>query len=55
MWDVRSSVALGVLEEHGDKVLCVGWLDEERLASGGADCKLQVYALPDTVSNVDDA
>jgi ribosome biogenesis protein YTM1 len=46
VWDLRSSVAVGTVEEHKDKVLCVGWWGEGELLSGGADCKLQLSSLP---------
>lgn len=46
MWDIRTAVPLGSLQQHCDKVLCVGWWGEKVLVSGGADCKLQVYEMP---------
>jgi ribosome biogenesis protein YTM1 len=47
LWDIRTAVPLGSLQQHSDaKVLCVGWWGKEVLVSGGADCKLQLYDLP---------
>ncbi|KAF6248797.1 WD40-repeat-containing domain protein [Scenedesmus sp. NREL 46B-D3] len=46
VWDVRSGVPLGSLAQHEQKVLCVGWLGQRQLVSGGADCKLQLYDMP---------
>eukprot|EP00879_Flechtneria_rotunda_P011935 GHRR01012466.1.p1 GENE.GHRR01012466.1~~GHRR01012466.1.p1 ORF type:complete len:324 (+),score=143.69 GHRR01012466.1:1251-2222(+) len=46
VWDIRTAVPVGSLQHHKDKVLCVGWWASHMLASGGADCKLQLYDLP---------
>lgn len=46
LWDIRSPVPLGSLQQHKDKVLCVGWWGGGVLVSGGADCKLQLYDMP---------
>jgi ribosome biogenesis protein YTM1 len=48
MWDIRTAVPLGTLQQHKEdaKVLCVGWWGSETLVSGGSDCKVQLYSLP---------
>lgn len=45
LWDIRTAVPLGSLQQHSDKVLCVGWWGEEVIVSGGADCKLHIYEM----------
>ncbi len=45
-WDVRTSVPLGTVKQHSDKVLCVAWRSADELLSGGADCTLQRYQVP---------
>lgn len=47
LWDVRAGVPLATLREHADKALALAWWDAQRLASGGADCQLRVYATGD--------
>ena len=46
LWDLRTPVPLGTLKQHSDKGLCVAWWGAETVATGGADCKLQLYELP---------
>lgn len=45
MWDMRTSVPLGVIKQHTDKGLAVAWWGPHTIASGGADCNLQLYEL----------
>jgi ribosome biogenesis protein YTM1 len=47
MWDLRTPVPLGTLKQHADKALAVAWWGPSVIATGGADCKLQLYDLPD--------
>ncbi|KAL0040515.1 hypothetical protein WJX77_009487 [Trebouxia sp. C0004] len=47
LWDTRAAVPLHTLEGHTDKVLCAGWCQQRRAATGGADCKLMLYDLQD--------
>lgn len=47
LWDTRAVVPLHTLEGHTDKVLCAGWCQQKRAATGGADCKLMLYNLQD--------
>lgn len=44
LWDTRAAVALATLSGHADKVLALAWWGPDRLLSGGADCKLRMYA-----------
>ncbi len=44
IWDTRSNVPLATLASHTDKTLCVAWVGEAGLVSGGADCKLLSYS-----------
>ncbi|KAI8471256.1 MAG: ribosome biogenesis protein WDR12 [Monoraphidium minutum] len=46
LWDLRTQVPLGSVRQHADKALAVGWWGPTTIASGGADCKLQLYELP---------
>jgi len=46
LWDLRTPVPLGTLKQHTDKALAVVWWGPSTIASGGADCKLQLYELP---------
>jgi len=52
LWDVRSSVALGVREAHTGKGLCLAWATEGETeeakhvaVSGGSDCCVTVSHL----------
>ncbi|KIZ06505.1 hypothetical protein MNEG_1452 [Monoraphidium neglectum] len=45
MWDLRTSVPLGTVKQHANKALAVTWWGPHTIASGGADCKLQLYEL----------
>jgi ribosome biogenesis protein len=46
LWDLRTPVPLGTVTQHADKALAVAWWGPGVVASGGADCKLQLYELP---------
>ena len=46
LWDLRTPIPLGTVKQHSDKALAVGWWGPATIASGGADCKLQLYELP---------
>jgi ribosome biogenesis protein YTM1 len=48
LWDIRTAVPLGSLQQHQEdsKVLCVGWWGGQTLASGGSDCRVQLYSMP---------
>ncbi len=46
LWDLRTPVPLGALKQHSDKALSVAWWGPQTIASGGADCTLQLYELP---------
>jgi len=45
LWDMRSTVPLHTLKSHKDKILTVGWKDEKRMISGGADNMLRTHKL----------
>lgn len=55
LWDLRTPVPLGTLKQHTDKALCVAWWGADTVATGGADCRLQLYELPSTASGADEA
>ncbi|GLJ38552.1 hypothetical protein SUGI_0785750 [Cryptomeria japonica] len=44
LWDIRSKVPLATLEAHTDKVLCADWWKGDRIVSGGAESKLQIFS-----------
>lgn len=41
LWDIRTSVPLGVTEAHEGKALTLVWNDENSIISGGSDCYLK--------------
>jgi ribosome biogenesis protein YTM1 len=43
LWDLRTPVPLGSLQQHEGQGLAVAWWGPGVVASGGADCKLQLY------------
>jgi ribosome biogenesis protein YTM1 len=45
LWDLRALVPLHTLAAHTDKALAVAWAGPARLASGGADCALRMFAV----------
>lgn len=51
LWDLRTPVPLGTIKQHSDKALAVAWWGPDTIASGGADCKLQLYEMPDGTSS----
>ncbi|KAL3144301.1 hypothetical protein ABBQ32_004065 [Trebouxia sp. C0010 RCD-2024] len=46
LWDTRTAIPLHTLVGHTDKVLCSGWCEDKRIATGGADCKLLLFDVP---------
>lgn len=50
LWDLRTPVPLGTVKQHADKALAVAWWGPSTIATGGADCKLQLYDLPDAAA-----
>mmetsp|Transcript_18238 Transcript_18238/g.51079 ORF Transcript_18238/g.51079 Transcript_18238/m.51079 type:complete len:442 (-) Transcript_18238:221-1546(-) len=44
LWDLRSAIPLATLKSHTDKVMCTGWLGQEIILSGGADCSLRSHS-----------
>jgi ribosome biogenesis protein YTM1 len=45
LWDLRTPVPLGVAAQHDGKGLAAAWWGPGVIATGGADCKLQLYEL----------
>lgn len=42
IWDVRALQPLFTVKPHEDRALCVEWVNEQLILSGGADAKLVV-------------
>lgn len=54
LWDIRSPTqALYDFEAHQDKVMCLDWLGN-KVASGGADCKVFTYSTETGTIDSDD-
>jgi ribosome biogenesis protein YTM1 len=47
LWDLRTPVPLATMTQHSDKALALCWWGSNTLASGGADCKVQLYEMPE--------
>jgi len=45
MWDTRSNTPLYTIDGHLDKVLALGWHDNEIFLSGGADNQLKKHEI----------
>lgn len=45
LWDLRALMPLHTLAAHTDKALAVSWAGPARLASGGADGALRMFAV----------
>jgi len=44
LWDIRSVIPLHTLSSQ-DKIFCVGWDTQDKILSGGADCKVNVWKM----------
>eukprot|EP01118_Nematostelium_gracile_P015489 TRINITY_DN6221_c0_g1_i1.p1 TRINITY_DN6221_c0_g1~~TRINITY_DN6221_c0_g1_i1.p1 ORF type:complete len:412 (-),score=115.34 TRINITY_DN6221_c0_g1_i1:20-1255(-) len=44
VWDIRSVIPLFTLSSK-DKILCVDWAGQDKILGGGAECKLNVWAV----------
>jgi hypothetical protein len=55
LWDLRCAIPLATVSAHTDKVMAVSWWGAGAIATGGADCKLQVHRMEDSALSADKA